>query len=480
MRGAAGCRAYGGKMHFSKAGGSVFSTRNVIIIACVALLIFLGAVAVIVAVMSDTGSMGEREYIESKLAELGDGDLGHKNVAAHIVEYGIGGFDSGKMRRIEYYFNSEYPKELPTIGAMAYKTAELYMEYYFDRVDPEDKEAVTTALLRCFVESTGDAYAVYRTSEELADFDVDMSGTFVGIGVTVLQTLDPSTGMLESVVVEDVINGSGADDGGILPGDMIIAVDSKAISEFDRSSLVSAIRGEEGTTVLISVMRGDERLDLRCERRKVVDRTVEHTISGNIGYIEISSFKSNTPELFAEALNAVKAAGVKGIIFDLRDNPGGYLDAVLEVLDMLVPSKVPLASYVDAHGDETVFTSTGSGSALTVPSVVICNENTASAGELFTAAMRDFDAMGICVSKSVGTRTYGKGIMQNTYTLFDGSSITLTTAFYNPPSGKNYDGIGIEPSVEVALVGTVDTQLERAVSELEALMSPSSDQNSAL
>ena len=195
-------------MNREKPISGTFGTRNIIIIACSALLVLLIAAVVIVAVTNGTGKMAERGEIEAKLVELGSGDLGHKYVARHLTEFGIGGFDAGKLRRIEYCFNTEYAGQLPAIGEMAYKTAELYLEYYYDRVDTSDKDAVTTAILRCYVESTGDKYAVYRTAEELAAFDTGMSGEFVGVGVTVAQSVDRSTGKLSQVLVESVVNGS--------------------------------------------------------------------------------------------------------------------------------------------------------------------------------------------------------------------------------------------------------------------------------
>ena len=456
-------------MYTKNQGGSFFSTRNIIIIACAAMLVFLVAVAVVVAVMGDTGNMADRDGIENKLEELGDADLGHSYVASHLCEYGIGGFDAARLRRVELYFRDSSIYELPSVSEMAYKIAQLYLEYYYDKVDKADTEAVTTSLLRCFTEATGDKYAVYRTAAELKDFDDDMSGTFIGIGVSVMQKLDPTSGMLEEVSIEEVFGGSGADDAGIIAGDLIVAVDGRPLSEFDGNTLVRAIRGEEGTTVRITVERDGERIDFVCERRTVVDMSVRYSIDGGIGYIEISSFKLNTPTLFAEAIAAAKTAGVSGIVFDLRDNPGGYLDSVVDVIDMLVPTAgVRLASYVDVSGYETLYSSTGSGISLDVPVSVICNENTASAGELFTAAMRDFADMGIIDATVVGTQTYGKGVMQNTYTLFDKSSITLTTAFYNPPSNKNYDGVGVIPDIkaEAGAEGR-DNQLEVAIETLK-------------
>ena len=469
-------------MNVSSKGG-VFSTRNIVIIVCAVLIVFLAAVAVVVAVMGNTGDMLTREQIEARLEELGEEDLGHKYVAAHLTEFGIGGFDAGKFRRIEYYFSDYYAGELPSIAKMAYDTAELFMSYYYDRVDHSDKQAVTTAVLYCYAAATGDRYAVYRTAEELEDFDTDMSGTFVGIGVTVYQTVDPATKKLSEVRVEDVINNSGAKDAGVLPNDLIVAVDGVRITEFDSNSLIKAIRGDEGTTVSLTVSRSGEEITLSCVRSLVVDLTVEYTNVDGVAYIEITSFKSNTPELFAAAISSARADGVSGIVFDLRNNPGGYLDSVLEILDMLVPAGVRLASYTEADGSETVYNSTGAGKALELPSVVLCNGNTASAGELFTSALRDYNAMGLIKATVVGEKTYGKGIMQSTYTLYDGSSITLTTAYYDPPSGVNYNGIGITPDVPVSRADgeTEDSQLKKAYEVLLGIVqAPPSNNNTGL
>ena len=196
-------------------------------------------------------------------------------------------------------------------------------------------------------------------------------------------------------------------------------------------------------------------------------------MDGKIGFIEITSFKSNTDELFEEALTYMYSMNVEGIVFDVRNNPGGYLDSVLNVLDMMVGADTPLASYVDAGGREVVYESTGIGAPLAVPAVVICNEYTASAGELFTAAMRDYNAMGILKARVVGVNTYGKGVMQTTYSFLDGASITLTSAFYNPPSGVNYDGVGVKPDKEISPSDEGDAQLDGALKALGELITQS-------
>lgn len=455
-------------MKNEKVSGAVWGARAIVLTAAVILILVLVAAAIVVAINGDTGEMSSREDITLKMEELGESDLGHRYVANHLEEFGIGGYDAGKLRNVEYYFKSLGVAELGDIPSMAYKTAELFMEYYYNRVDHSDREKVTTSIIHCFVEQTGDVYAVYRTAEELEDFTTDMSGNFVGIGVQVIQTVDPATGLLSSVYVEDVIAGSGAEEAGIKPGDLILSVDGSPITENDNHGLVSKIRGEENTTVAIGVDRGGEQLTFNCTRRLVVEKTVEYRVEGGIGIITITSFKENTPELFAEALSYVYSVGVKGIVFDMRDNPGGYLDAVLNMVDAIAPADVTLTSIVDNEGLVEEYGSTGEGRVIDVPVVVLCNGNTASAGELFTSSIRDFAKMGIMDATIVGTKTYGKGVMQSTYSFFDGSSITLTTAFYNPPSGENYDGIGITPDEVVATAeGSVDNQLQRAIEIIE-------------
>ena len=167
----------------------------------------------------------------------------------------------------------------------------------------------------------------------------------------------------------------------------------------------------------------------------------------------------------------MKEEGARGIIFDLRDNPGGYLSSVIEVLECFVPRGTPIVSYAYSGELPTVI-SAEDDESLTLPVAVICNGGTASAGELFTAALRDYGKMGLLPSVTVGTTTYGKGVMQSEFDLTESSTLTFTTAFYNPPSGENYDGVGIIPDATEELIeGEGDRQLLRALLELEVLIS---------
>jgi carboxyl-terminal processing protease len=188
-----------------------------------------------------------------------------------------------------------------------------------------------------------------------------------------------------------------------------------------------------------------------------------------IGYIKITEFIEDTDELFIAALYELEKSGAKGIVFDLRNNPGGMLETVVNMLAALAPEGTPIVSYQDKLSSSPTVLYAKSETAIKIPLAFICNENTASAGELFCSALRDWSEMGIIDVTSVGTTTYGKGVMQRTFAnLQNGSAITLTIAYYNPPSGENYDGIGVTPTrVET----DENRQLEYAYLDLAMLIS---------
>ena len=268
------------------------------------------------------------------------------------------------------------------------------------------------------------------------------------------------------------MKGAGAEAAGVKVGDFITHVEGVPVTDFNGDELVFAIRGEIGSFVKITVLRGAEAIDFSIERRKIVETSVEYEIlSGNIGYIAITGFKDNTPDQFRAAMNYVKGRGVSGIVFDLRNNPGGGLISVCEVISELVPKGTHITSYESGDNLLGSESATGDDTKLEIPIVVLCNKNTASAGELFTSAMRDYNDMGILDARIVGEVTYGKGVMQSTYPVkgtivADGSTLTLTIAHYNSPVGENYDGVGITPDVKIVDTdGTVDW-VERAREEL--------------
>ena len=380
--------------------------------------------------------------------------------ATHLADYGVPDFDKAKFRSLERLYRDYFVTDLPDSDEMAATVAALYFANYDGKIDTDDTVAVTDALINCYVYATGDRFSVYRTAVANDEYTTTMSGNYCGIGVTVRLSEDE-----KALLITEVFNGSPAHEVGMLKDDLITEVDGELVSEMGYDGTLIKIKGEEGTDVLITVMRGEEELPITITRREFVVRSVEYSINEDkIGYIKISSFKSNTASQFYEAYEFMKEAGAVGIVYDLRGNTGGYLHSVTDILSFIAPEGTTIASFSNGYSDP--ITDDNSIEFL-LPSVVICNERTASAGELFTSAMRDFDEYyGYIEVTLVGKNTYGKGIMQRPYELGDGSTITMTIAYYNPPCGVNYHGVGIAPDV----VAESDVQLSTAYAEIYKLV----------
>lgn len=417
-----------------------------------------------------SGDVASREEIEARMAEAAGVDKGYAYAASYIDEYGISAFDKTKMRRAELYINAYMLYNLPPAYEIAESCAALFLEYFYDEIDLTDRVEVTDALLKCYMSSLGDRYAVYRNPAERDEYYVDMSGSFVGIGITV-QHPDEFT-----VAVTDVISGSPAERAGIKPGDLIVAVDGIRVADVGYEKAVNAIRGGEGTSVSITVERGGEELTLTAVRETIIEELVSYSIDEmGRGYIKIYSFDGNssdengTANQLARALNFMEENGAVGIVFDLRGNPGGYLSSVAASLDCFVPSGTPIVSYA-YKGEETTVRVATDDNTVNLPMVILCNGRTASAGELFCAALRDWGKEGLIDVRIVGETTFGKGVMQSEFALPDGSILIFTTSYYNPPSGDNYDGVGVVPDVTVIPEGEGDIQLDAALDELDLLI----------
>ena len=386
-------------------------------------------------------------------------------VTSYLEEMdGIPEFSKSKLKGVEIVYRDYYVYDIPPAEEFSKKVADIYFENFKDEIDPANASDVTDALIYSYIAAVGDKYSVYRTASEYEDYNTDLSGEFYGIGVVV--TYDYVQGTL---TVTEVLSGGGASDAGIKVGDLIHKVDGELVSEIGYSKAIDMVRGENGTTVKITVLRGDAELEFTITRKKVVEESVSYSINENkIAYIKISSFKENTVKQFKDAIEDVVENGAVGIIYDLRSNPGGYLSTVVSMISMIAPKGATIVSFSNDYGPPV---KDSNHSSLELPTVVICNENTASAAELFTAAIRDFgDTFEYFDVTLVGTKTFGKGIMQSTYLFTDDSSITLTVAFYNPPSGINYDGIGITPDVIVTESESGDAQLEAAYNEISKMI----------
>ncbi len=308
-----------------------------------------------------------------------------------------------------------------------------------------DEQALRDGMLDGMLQALDDPYSCYYNEEELVSMMETTQGEYVGIGVSVSQNVN--TGL---ITILKPYKGAPGAEAGLLPGDVLYKVNDQEITTMELDSVVGLIRGEEGSKVKLTVYREGEAdyLDFEVERRKVEIPTVEYEMLENqIGYIMVSAFEGNTDEQFEAAMEDLTAQGMKGLIIDLRDNGGGLLDTVVNMLDYVLPEG--LIFYVkdkyENVGGEMYSTSS---CHLEVPLVVLVNENSASASEVFAGNIQDFEA-----GKLVGTTTFGKGIMQSMYyeDIQYSTAIKLTVADYYIHSGRNIHKIGITPDIEVEL-----------------------------
>lgn len=325
--------------------------------------------------------------------------------------------------------------------------------YYLEDTDKEDLE---NGLYKGLFAGIGDPYSVYYTEDEYEELQQSTSGKYSGIGALVSQDMKTNV-----VTVSKVFKDGPADKGGMKSGDIIYKVDDEDVTGKSVDEVVSKMKGEKGTKVKVTVYRQSEEnyVDLSITRDEVKVPTVEYKMLDNkkkIGYIQITEFDEITGEQFSKALTNLKKQGMKKVIFDVRDNPGGSYEIVCEILDEILPEGT-LVFTRDKYGNEEKQES--DPSCLDMPMVVLQNENSASASEIFAGAIQDFGA-----GKIIGTQSFGKGIVQQIVPLNDGSAIKLTVEKYYTPSGKNIHGKGITPDVKVE-AGTdekEDVQLKKA------------------
>ena len=389
---------------------------------------------------------------------------GNDYASSYFEDLGIPAFDESKMKGIENVYRDYYVEDIPDAKTLSSAVAEIYFQNFHDKIDTSDKQKVTDCLIYSYIEVIGDDYSAYRSAEENESYSSDMSGKFYGIGVVVSYDYIEKT-----MTVNEVYKDGGAYNAGIEAGDIIVKIEGVSITEYSYQEAVYKIRGDIDTVINLTVDRDGELIDVSAKRGEVIEQSVSYALyDGGIGYIAISSFKGNTFEQFKEAVDYLEDNGAVAIIYDLRSNPGGYLTSVVDVLSYIAPKGATIVSFSNDYASPE---KDNNSHSLSLPSVVLCNESTASAGELFTAAMRDFDdTFGYFDVTVIGETTFGKGIMQNTLTFTDSSAITLTVAYYNPPSGENYHGKGITPDIKVEKSQTGDAQLSAALEEIRKII----------
>ena len=337
---------------------------------------------------------------------------------------------------------------------------QLVDESYSGDIDMDDLQE---GLYRGYIDGLGDKYSVYYDEDETKALMQSTSGEFGGIGALFSQDKDTKV-----ITFLKVYEGSGAEEAGFKVDDILYKVDGKDISGEDLSEVVSKIRGDEGTTVELTVLRGDdgEEYTATVTRKIVQTDTVYHEMKEDkIGYIQVTEFDDVTTDQYKEALEDLENQGMKGLVVDLRNNPGGNVDTVTDMLDLMLPEGTTL-SIKDKQGKESVYESDDEHQ-FTKPLVVLVNENSASASEIFSGAIQTFGT-----GEVVGTTTYGKGVVQQIFDLKDGTSVKLTIAEYLIAGQFGINGKGVTPDVEVQYEKDAqnpdrDNQLEKALEEVK-------------
>lgn len=336
-------------------------------------------------------------------------------------------------------------------------------QYFWQDVDESTlEEGVYKGLL----ESLDDPYSVYYTHDELVQLQQQTEGIYYGIGAYISQ--DNEMGYVR---VSKIIKNTPAEASGLQQDDYIYKVDGEDMQGKDSSYVVSKIKGEAGTKVTITVVRegATDPIDIEVERQKIESPTVEYQMLDNdMAYIQITEFDLVTTDQFEQAYKQAQADGMKGLILDLRSNPGGNLSTVCDIARMILPKGL-IVYTEDKYGKREEYTCDGA-SQIKVPLVVLANGYSASASEILAGAVKDYG-----IGTLVGTTTYGKGIVQKVINLSDGSAVKLTVSNYFTPNGNNIHKIGIDPDVEVEFDAEqykngVDNQLEKAKEVLAGLM----------
>lgn len=312
---------------------------------------------------------------------------------------------------------------------------QLIQEYFIGEVD---QTAMEDAAASAMVAALGDRWSYYISADAYAAYMEQMNNAYVGVGITVTAQADGS------ILVVEVTAGGPAEESGMNAGDVIIKVDDQSVLGMEITESKKLIQGKENTTVQMTVLRDGQEQILQMTRKTIRTPVAEgQMLSENIGLITISNFNSNCAAETIEQIEALTAQGATKLIFDVRDNPGGYASEMVEVLDYLLPEG-KLFTTVDYSGEEN--TDMSDADCLNIPMAVLVNGSSYSAAEFFAAALSEYDAAVI-----VGEKTCGKGYFQNIFQLSDGSAVGLSIGKYYTPKGESLAGVGVTPDIPVAL-----------------------------
>lgn len=319
------------------------------------------------------------------------------------------------------------------------KTAEIgaYLDRFF--IDDYDEEKLADAAASAMVEATGDRWSYYLTAEEKSSYDEQMQNAYVGIGVTITAQEE-----LGGMRIEAVTAGGPAEKAGLLTGDIITEVEGEKTLDLGMTGTRAKVRGEEGTFVTLTILRGEESFPVSVERRSIQTPVATYEmLDGQIGYIKIANFDTRCAEETNAAMDELIAQDAKALIFDVRNNGGGYKNELVKVLDKILPEGILFQSE-DYQGSKQIDRS--DADYIDLPMAVLVNQDSYSAAEFFAAAIQEYDWGTV-----VGTKTVGKGNFQTAFTLSDGSMLNLSIGKYYTPQGRSLTDTGITPDVEIAL-----------------------------
>ena len=331
-----------------------------------------------------------------------------------------------------------------------------------------DEEKLKEGAIKGYIEGLDDQYTEYISKDDMKDYLEDTTGNFVGIGIYMTKDANAN-----KIMVLSPIKGSPAEKAGILPGDYIISVDGVTYTADDMSVAANKIKGEVGSSVKIEILRNSETKTFEIKRENIKVNPVEgKVLENNIGYIEFSSFDEGTADDFKAKYEELAKKGIKSLVIDLRNNGGGIVSEALQIADYILDKDDVVLYEVDKNNKEEIEKSENAP-IINMPIVLLTNGNTASSSEILAGALKDHGK-----AKIVGTKTYGKGVIQQLLTLPDGSGLKITSEEYLTPNKTKINKIGIEPDEKVELPDSVknvltveqkdDTQLQKAIEILKA------------
>ena len=366
--------------------------------------------------------------------------------------------------------NPETSTESSIAQAMKSSDLQTKLSAIRDKIDKEyigdiDENALVEGAIEGYVSGLNDEYSEYLTVDEMSQFTQDAEGEYVGIGVYI--TKDTKN---NEIVVYGTMANSPAKEAGLQPGDIITSIDGEECNGDDYDNITDKIKGKEGTTVVIGILRDNQEQTLEIERRHIeVEYVTSQVLENNIGYIYISSFEGNVASQFEKAYDDLANQNISSLIIDVRNNGGGIVDECLEIAELMTDKGQTLLIEADKNGDEEVIKST-KNKEIDLPIVLLVNEYSASASEILAGILKD----NVENATLVGNTTYGKGVIQTLYPLYDNSGIKITTDEYFTPNHNEINKIGIEPDIKVddyTFNGNLDlendTQLQKAIEVLK-------------